>query len=84
MSGDEALREGLRGAIGQTIREHLAGTTGAGRLGGFLLSFDWIDIGVAAGEHLVVDGRDTQVAVRALSHSVRGRQPRGGPGTRLR
>ena len=84
MSGDEALREGLRGAVAQVIYEHLAGATSAGRLGGFLLTFDWVDIGDAAGEHLVVDGRDPYVAARALVRTLHGSSRPGSPGSRAR
>jgi hypothetical protein len=84
MSGDEALREGLRGAVAQVIHEHLVGATSAGRLGGFLLSFDWVDIGDAAGEHLVVDGRDPQVAAKTLVRTLHGSRRPANPGSRAR
>jgi hypothetical protein len=73
-SGEEAFREGLREAVAAAVREHLIGATGAGQLGGFLLTFDWIDIGDAAGEYLVVDGRDPKVAARALTRAVHDRR----------
>jgi hypothetical protein len=84
MLGDEALGERLRLAVAQVVNEHLAGATSAGRLGGFLLSFDWVDIGDAAGEHLVVDGRDPHVAAKALVRTLYGVGRPGSPGSRAR
>ena len=84
MNGDEALRAALRSAIAAVASEHLPDATGAGRLGGFLVTFDWIDIGPGSGEHIVIDGRDPRTAVRWLSRALASRGAPGAPGSRLR
>jgi hypothetical protein len=84
MVGDEVLRAAMRSAIAEVVRQHLPDATGAGRLGGYLVTFDWVDIGPGSGEHVIVDGRDPRVAVRSLSRALAGGNVAGAPGSRLR
>ena len=80
--GADVFSAALRDAISALVRQHVPEATAEGRLAGLALTFEWVDTGPTAGDHVVFVDCDPARAVarfgRAMSRGA-DRRSRGWP-----